>query len=265
MIKMEKNLENIIIRAPETEAEFNEIIENQCEIFGDDRAFYDDFYIWAGKGCTLAAYYCGKAVGAVNFPEITYPEKEKTLAGGYIFAAWVAPGFRGRGIFAKLMEEAEKIMRARAYAFAFVVPAEEKLFAMYEKMGYTVKAENGFPYSAPREILREYNPTDDIYILWKVYSRVHGMPAKDMEFFNHTMRVFEEEGRFFAISKRGYIVYAPCYDNTVTVYDRMEKGKLVTCGAKSTRGLCKLFAEEAKLEGLEFNAFFEPTYEIFGR
>ena len=39
---MEKKLENIIIRAPETEAEFNEIIENQCEIFGDDRAFYDD-------------------------------------------------------------------------------------------------------------------------------------------------------------------------------------------------------------------------------
>ena len=262
---MEKKLENIIIRAPETEAEFNEIIENQCEIFGDDRAFYDDLYIWAGKDCTLAAYFGGKAVGAVNFPEITYTEKEKTLTGGYIFAAWVAPEFRGRGIFASLMKGAENIMRERGYAFAFVVPAEEKLFEMYEKMGYTVKAENGFPYSAPREILREYNPTDDIYMLWKVYSRVHGMPAKDMEFFNHTMRVFEEEGRFFAISKRGYIVYAPCYDNTVTVYDRMEKGSLIDSGKREVRALCKLFCEEEKLEKLCFNAFFEPEYEIFGR
>ena len=262
---MENILEKITLRAPETEADWQEIIENQSEIFGDDKAFYDDFYIWAGKKCTLAAYAGGKAVGAVNFPEITYPEKEKTRVGGYIFAAWVAPGFRGRGIFASLMAGAEKIMRARGYSFAFVVPAEEKLFAMYEKMGYTVKAENGFPYSAPREILREYNPTDDIYMLWKVYSRVHGMPAKDMEFFNHTMRVFEEEGRFFAISKRGYIVYAPCYDNTVTVYDRMEKGSLVGGGARCARGLCKPLSEDAMPEKICFNAFFEPTDEIFGR
>ncbi|MBQ9745242.1 MAG: GNAT family N-acetyltransferase [Clostridia bacterium] len=262
---MEKNFENITLRFPETEAEWKEIIKNQCEIFGDSAAFYDDFYIWAGKECTLAAFAGGEIVGAVNFPEITYPAKEKTLAGGYIFAAWVKPEHRGKGIFASLMSEAEKIMRARGYAFAFVVPAEEELFAMYEKMGYALKVENGFPYSAPREILREYNPTDDIYMLWKVYSRVQGMPAKDMEFFNHTMRVFEEEGKFFAISKRGYIVYAPCYDNTVTVYDRMEKGSLVDSGKRAVRGLCKLFCEEEKLEKLCFNAFFEPTYEIFGR
>jgi hypothetical protein len=161
------------------------------------------------------------------------------------------------------MNGAEEIMRSRGYDFAFVVPAEEELFAPYKKLGYTVAAENGFPYSAPREILREYNPTDDIYMLWKVYSRVHGMPAKDMEFFNHTMRVFEEEGKFFAISKRGYIVYAPCYDGTVTVYDRMEKGSLV-CGERKVRGLMKLLGEE-KPQKICFNAFFEPTYKTIGR
>lgn len=262
---MEKILENITLRAPETEAEWREIIEAQSAVFGDSTAFYDDFYIWAGKSCTLAAYAGGKAVGAVNFPRITLTEKEKTLAGGYIFAAWVAPEYRGNGIFTELMNEAEKAMRARGDAFAFVVPAEDGLFKAYRKLGYTENAENGFPYSAPREILREYNPTDDIYMLWKVYSRVHGVPAKDMEFFNHTMRVFEEEGKFFAISKRGYIVYAPCYDNTVTVYDRMEKGSLVDSGKRAVRGLFKVFDGEEKLGKLCFNAFFEPTHEIFGR
>lgn len=257
---MENILENITFRAPETDAEWKEIIEAQCSIFGDAEAFYDDFYVWAGKGCTLAAYLGARAVGAVSFPEITYPEKKKTLVGGYIFAAWVLPEFRGQGIFRALMQGAEEIMRARGYDFAFVVPAEEGLFSAYEKLGYTVKAENGFPYSAPREILREYNPTDDIYMLWKVYSRVHGMPAKDMEFFNHTMRVFEEEGRFFAISKRGYVVYSPVWDGTITVYDRMEKGSLVA-GEGRTRGLLKLFTEE-KLEKACFNAFFEPMYGI---
>ena len=260
---MENILKTITLRAPETEAEWQEIIENQSEIFGDGKAFFDDFYIWAGKSCTLAAYCGEKAVGAVSFPEITYTENDATLTGGYIFAAWTSPEFRGNGIFTALMNGAEEIMRSRGYDFAFVVPAEEELFAPYKKLGYTVAAENGFPYSAPREILREYNPTDDIYMLWKVYSRVHGMPAKDMEFFNHTMRVFEEEGKFFAISKRGYIVYAPCYDGTVTVYDRMEKGSLV-CGERKFRGLMKLLGEE-KLQKICFNAFFEPTYKTIGR
>ncbi len=263
MIKMENILEKITLRAPLADAEWQEIIENQCEIFGDDAAFYDDFYVWAGKGCTLAAYLGGKAVGAVSFPGITYPEKEKTHVGGYIFAAWVLPEYRGNGIFRALMQGAEEIMRSRGYYFAFVVPAEAGLFAAYENMGYTVKAENGFPYSAPREILREYNPTDDIYMLWKVYSRVHGMPAKDMEFFNHTMRVFEEEGKFFAISKRGYVVYSPCWDGTVTVYDRMEKGSLVL-GESRVRGLLKPLSEGMP-EKICFNAFFEPTYETIGR
>jgi len=262
---MEKNLENITLRAPETEAEWSEIIEKQSAVFGDGTAFYDDFYIWAGKKCTLAAYIGEKAVGAVNFPEITYPEKAKVLTGGYVFAAWVLPEFRGNGIFKALMQGAEEIMRSRSYDFSFVVPAHKGLFEAYGKLGYTKNAENGFPYSAAREILREYTPTDDIYMLWKVYSRVHGAPAKDMEFFNHTMRVFEEEGKLFAISKRGYIVYAPCYDNTVTVYDRMEKGSLVDGGAREVRGLCKLFCEEEALEKICFNAFFEPAYEIIGR
>jgi hypothetical protein len=43
----------------------------------------------------------------------------------------------------------------------------------------------------------------------------------------------------------------------------MEKGSLV-CGAKETRGLLKLLSEE-KLEKTVFNAFFEPTYKIFGK
>lgn len=260
---MENIKEKLAIRFPETEAEWAEIIKNQCEIFGDGAAFYDDFYIWAGKKCTLAAFLGEKPVGAVNFPEISYPTKEETYVGGYIFAAWVSPDFRGKGVFAALMEAAEKVMRERGYAFAFVVPAEEKLFALYEKMGYTAKVKNAFPYSAPREILREYNPTDDIYMLWKVYSRVHDTFAKDMEFFNHTLQVMESEGKCFAISKRGYIVYAPCYDNTVTVYDRMENGSLVGGGKSAVRGLCKTLGAEKTFENTAFNMFFEPAYEIF--
>ena len=255
-------LETVTLRFPETEAEMKKVIEGQCAVFGDSYTFYDDFYIWAGSKCILAAFDGETPVGAVSFPEITYPEKDRTVRGGYIFAAWVIPDYRKKGIFSRLMEKAEQIMLERGYEFAFVVPAEKELFSLYEKLGYTQSVGCGFPYSAPREILREYNPTDDIYMLWKVYSRVHGTFAKDMEFFNHTMQVMEAEGKYFAISKRGYIVYTPRYDNTVTVYDRMEKGSFVDLGIREKRGLCKVFTGEKLFDSPVFNMFFEPTYEI---
>ena len=44
---MENILEKITLRFPETEAELKEIIENQCAIFGDDAAFYDDLAVFA--------------------------------------------------------------------------------------------------------------------------------------------------------------------------------------------------------------------------
>jgi ribosomal protein S18 acetylase RimI-like enzyme len=284
---MENIFEKLTLRFPETEAEMKSVMQAQSSVFGDKYDFYDDFYVWAGKDCVLAAFDGEEPVGAVSFPQITYPTKEKTLVGGYIFAAWVAPAYRGSGIFRALMAKAEQTMRERGYDFSFVVPADKELFALYENLGYNVPAENGFPYRTTRDTLREYNPTDDIYMLWKVYSRVHDMPAKDIEFFNHTMRVMEEEGKFFAISKRGYIVYTPCFDegniaaiditrtpvgflsrsprfndNTIEVYDRMEKGSLVDGGKREVRGLCKFYTEEKPFEKTVFNGFFEPVYGI---
>ena len=256
-------LERVCFRLPENEAEMSELIAKEAAIFGDGEAFYDDLYIEIGKKNTLAAFLDGKLIGAVNFPEITFPTKDKTYTGGYIFAAWVEPEYRGNGVFSLLMAKAEEEMRARGYDFALVVPAQKGLFTMYEKFGYTNKVKNGFPYVAPREILREYNPTDDIYMLWKVYSKAHDVFVKDMELFNHTLRDAEEGGKCFAIAKNGYIIYAPRYDGDITVYDRMERGSLLDIGKREDRALCKIFCDEFKTGELAFNMMFEPKYEIF--
>ena len=261
-MKMNEILERVCIRLPENEAEISELIVNQAEVFGDNEAFYDDLYIEIGKKNTLAAFLDGRMIGAVNFPEITFPTKDKDFKGGYIFAAWVAPEYRGNGVFSLLMEKAEEQMRAREYSFSLVVPAEKSLFPMYEGFGYINKVKNGFPYVAPREILREYNPTDDIYMLWKVYSKAHDVFVKDMELFNHTLRDAEEGGKCFAIAKNGYIIYAPRYDGDITVYDRMERGSLLDLGKREDRALCKVFCEELKAKELAFNMMFEPKYEI---
>ena len=259
---MNEILERVCIRLPENEAEMSELIKAEAAVFGDTEAFYDDLYIETGKKNTLAAFLDGKMAGAVNFPEITYPTNEKTFVGGYIFAAWVAPEYRKNGVFSLLMEKAEENMRARGYDFALVVPAEKALFPMYEKFGYTLGVKNGFPYIASREVLREYNPTDDIYMLWKVYSKTHGVFMKDMELFNHTLRDAEEGGKNFAIAKNGYIIYSPRYDGDITVFDRMDRGSLVDTGKREVRALCKAFADDMPTEDLLFNMMFEPKYEI---
>lgn len=251
--------ENIIIRFAKSET--NAIIDSWCEIFGDTRAFVSDFYIWSGKENTLAAFCGEKIVGAVNFPTVYYKARNDTLRGGYIFASFVNPEYRNRGIFSSLVSGAEAEMRKRAYDFSFVVPANDGLFQMYEKMGYTGKVYNGFPYTAKRDVLREYTPTDDIYVLWKIYSRGKNLFSKDIEFFNHTMRDMEESGKCFAVSKDGYIVYFPRHDGFITVFDRMEGGELLDGGKRFPRALFKTFTDK-NIEAPVFNMFFEPEFEV---
>ena len=54
----------------------------------------------------------------------------------YVYAVVTHPDFRGRGLCRKLLARAERLWADRGYAGALLVPAEESLRQMYEKMGY---------------------------------------------------------------------------------------------------------------------------------
>ena len=150
---MEKNLENISLRAPKNEEETDLIIKYWCEIFGDTRAFASDFYTWSGKENTLAAFSGEELLGAVNFPRVYFKKDGKVLSGGYIFGAFVRPEYRNNGVFSSLMTSAETLMKDRGDDFSLVVPAGKELFSLYERFGYTTEVYNGFPYIAKREVL----------------------------------------------------------------------------------------------------------------
>lgn len=55
----------------------------------------------------------------------------------YIYAAATLPEYRGRGIFGELLGEAQRRAREAGCAASFLRPAEEGLFAYYERFGYT--------------------------------------------------------------------------------------------------------------------------------
>ena len=54
----------------------------------------------------------------------------------YVYAVVTHPDFRGRGLCRKLFGQAEALWKDRGYAGVLLVPADEGLRKMYEKMGY---------------------------------------------------------------------------------------------------------------------------------
>lgn len=54
----------------------------------------------------------------------------------YIYAVVTDPRHRGKGLCRKLMEDVHRILKEQGYASAMLVPADEGLRNMYQKMGY---------------------------------------------------------------------------------------------------------------------------------
>lgn len=54
----------------------------------------------------------------------------------YIYGVATLKSHRGKGLAGKLLQETHEILRQQAYAGAILVPANQSLFAFYQKFGY---------------------------------------------------------------------------------------------------------------------------------
>ena len=110
----------------------NKIIKLWHNVFGDDEKSIE--------------YFFGLYYGDM----IIYEEKEEIAAmltvlpvtlenkkGRYIYAVATDLRFRCRGLSTKLLNYANKYIKENGECFSVLVPAEENLFAFYEKRGYT--------------------------------------------------------------------------------------------------------------------------------
>ena len=105
------------------------------EAFGDEDAFLDRFY---GEGFAPDRCRCasidGELAGALYWFDCSH--QERPIA--YLYGVATAKAFQGRGVCRELMRNTHDLLKQLGYAGVILVPAEESLFAMYEKMGYTV-------------------------------------------------------------------------------------------------------------------------------
>lgn len=114
------------------------------EAFGDPEGFIQGFFQkgFSPQRCRCV-YENGQLAAALYWFECRWGEKK--LA--YIYGVATAKAFRGKGLCAALMADTHSHLQNAGYAGAVLVPADEGLFSMYEKMGY-----RGFSPMEKREV-----------------------------------------------------------------------------------------------------------------
>ena len=109
-----------------------QLLELWKQVFGDTEGFWERFF-----DCVYEDSHClrleeeGQLQAALYWFDCD--------CGGpwaYVFAVATHPSHRGKGLCRKLMEKTHTHLKALGYCGALLVPAEEGLRRMYEKMGY---------------------------------------------------------------------------------------------------------------------------------
>lgn len=120
-----------------SQAQTDDLRDLWQEAFVDDDAFMDLFYTYgfAPDRCRCVTID-GHVAAALYWFDCQY--RGRPLA--YLYGVATAKAFRGKGLCRALAENTHQHLKYLGYAGAILVPAGEKLFQMYEKMGYSVCA-----------------------------------------------------------------------------------------------------------------------------
>ncbi len=136
---MEKSFE---IRFP-LESDYENLKALWQTAFDDSKESLDFFFNkTVSPDRVLAAFEYGKPVSALYMLESDIIS-EKTYSAYYIYAVCTHPEYRGKGLMKSLFDELFKVAKSRGIDYLFLVPEEEYLFNIYEKLGF----KNGFSYS----------------------------------------------------------------------------------------------------------------------
>lgn len=112
-------------------------------VFGDDEIVIDNFFQnTAIPENIIGAFNGNEALSALYMVDCTAVINKESYKAIYVYAVSTLPEFRGQGIMKELFSYLENIALEREVSLLFLVPAEESLFPMYEKLGY----ENVFCY-----------------------------------------------------------------------------------------------------------------------
>lgn len=113
--------------------QYEQLMQLWQEAFGDTEEFVDGFFCTAFSPARCRCITIdGKVAAALYWMDVTYEGQRFA----YLYAVAVAEKYRGKGLCAALMADTHAHLTLRGYDGVLLVPQEEGLRKMYEKMGY---------------------------------------------------------------------------------------------------------------------------------
>ena len=172
----------------------------------------------------LSVFKDGKPVSALYMLESEIIKDNKTYSAYYIYAVCTHPDFRGKGLMKSLFEELFKVAKIRNIDYLFLVPEEEYLFKIYEKLGF----KNGFSYSQKTLFKRDFNNVDNIKtqnLTYEKYRNCTKENPKNVPFavlkkstFNSFFQSVSGEVKTVFVENEGYVLYEET-EEQLTVFE----------------------------------------------
>lgn len=207
---MEKSFE---IRFP-LESDYEKLKALWNTAFDDSKESLDYFFKnTISPERVLAVFEDGKPVSALYMLESEIIKDNKAYSAYYIYAVCTYPDFRGKGLMKSLFEELFKVAKSRNIDYLFLVPEEEYLFNIYEKLGF----KNGFSYSEETLSRKDFNCIENIKnqkLTYKKYREIIKANPKAVPFavlkestFNSFFNSVSGEVKIVSVENEGYALY----------------------------------------------------------
>ncbi len=127
-----------------TPDDYEELKKLWALCFDDSPEVIENFFIKTVTPENVVATFNGKkAVNAMYLLDSEISIKDNKYNALYIYAVCTDPSFRGKGIMKEAFSFLENLVFLRNIDYLFLVPANESLFGMYEKLGF----KTGFTYT----------------------------------------------------------------------------------------------------------------------
>ncbi len=106
-------------------------------VFGDSKAVVDNFFNNTAEPLNIVCVKeNNRVLSALYIVDAFILSGDKQIKGAYIYAVATLPEYRGQGLMILLFEYLQKLSEERNIQYLFLVPENEALFKMYEKLGF---------------------------------------------------------------------------------------------------------------------------------
>ncbi len=226
---MEKSFE---IRFP-VESDYENLKALWQTAFDDTKESLDYFFRNTISPERVLAVFDGRVpVSALYMLESDILNDGKSYSAYYIYAVCTHPDYRGKGLMKKLFQELFEIAKSRSIDYLFLVPEEEYLFGIYEKLGF----KKGFAYSE-RAVFKKGFINDREHqiqkLTYKDYRKIlfensANSPVAVLKesTFNSFFNSVSGEVKTAFIENEGYAIYEET-DNKLTVFELFGNEKVL--------------------------------------